>query len=267
MSNFDKFIEEIKSLEVRISKHDGLYTLEQYTQFAPDYESRLTLISEHALTELINMTGEQIKGQISRLKSIEQNFNEIHTYFNSQFSAYYSGNGFNSEDFIYKIFRFFAVTFPDGKAGDKITPLFMQCLADAIMFKHGALSGFICQVKNIQPIVTDTSDTKKDYPPHSEKQPIEPPLETKEQQVRTILQPLFNDCGEHQFNSLIEHITAKKRPTYKPVIKFSGVKTNLYRKLMLVVDLGFTRQHLASVFSDICGMDYATLNKKISHTA
>jgi hypothetical protein len=91
------------------------------------------------------------------------------------------------------------------------------------------------------------------------------PEPTKEHQVRAILQPLFNDCGEHQFNSLIEHITAKKRPIYTPAIKFSGIKIQLYSKLMAVVELGYDRKHLASVFSELCAMNYDQLYKKISN--
>lgn len=87
----------------------------------------------------------------------------------------------------------------------------------------------------------------------------------KVQQVRTILQPLFNDCGPVQFDSLIEHITAKNRPAYIPVIRFSGTKTAIYKKLGAVLKLGYDRKHLACVFSELCAMDYDVLYKKIGN--
>jgi hypothetical protein len=90
---------------------------------------------------------------------------------------------------------------------------------------------------------------------------------TKEQKVRAILQPLFNDNEVYQFDSLIEHITADKRPSYPTTIKFSGVKAKLYRELMKIVDLGYDRKHLASVFSELCSLDEELLYNKISHTA
>jgi len=88
---------------------------------------------------------------------------------------------------------------------------------------------------------------------------------TKEQQVRTILHPLFNDSGEFQFNSLIDHITADKRPENKSVIIFSGKKEELYTALRELKKY-VKRQRLLEVFTDIelkIGLDYYVLNKKI----
>jgi hypothetical protein len=88
------------------------------------------------------------------------------------------------------------------------------------------------------------------------------PLET---QVRDILQKAFINAGELQFNSLIEHITADKRPEYNPKLVPDVTKTALYKILAKLIPLGYDRKHLASVFSDLCSMDYDSLCRKISN--
>ena len=88
-----------------------------------------------------------------------------------------------------------------------------------------------------------------------------------QEQVRTILQPLFKNSADERFNVLIDHITAKERPEYKPVLERSGTKKELYKNLNEIKKLRLAkRQRLLEVFSDPelkIGIEYHVLNKKI----
>ena len=87
--------------------------------------------------------------------------------------------------------------------------------------------------------------------------------ETKEQAVRRILKNSFINSGDAQFDSLIVHITAEKRPTYNPTLKIDGTKSDLYIALSKLIKLGYDRKHLASVFSELCDLDSELLYRKM----
>lgn len=173
MTNLQNLIDEITSLEIKISEGEYIYSLEHYSQA----ENQLRQLNSRALTEIINLTDEQIKRQIKRLETEHSKLNRLKTYFNEQYKIYFQGTGFDADEFINLLSRYLIISFPERKLNNVITNDFMYCLLDAITFKAAYLIGFI--------------NTVKEQTKNSEPQAITPPpAETPADKIRATLEQL-----------------------------------------------------------------------------
>ena len=170
MEYFEKFINEVQTLEIKIREYyqreDGSIIREFTPKDNPNidfrivqcidlshysdtdesnYEADLRELQQLAITDLLNQTQEIIKRQLNRIVLLENRFSrfwelykDLHKDFREQ--------KFETEDIIMKIERLFIV--PKYKKGI-ISESFIRHLHHAIMFKHGMLSGFGEQVKKV----------------------------------------------------------------------------------------------------------------------
>jgi len=167
MAFLDNFINELKKLKVKtlefyVNDHGIIedcdpdliklpdpkakyLVLNHYNQHDSNYESNIAELGENALTELLNLSDQQIKNQLSRLVSEFGYFDKIRKVYNELAVALANGR-LEYFDLYHKLFPLFNV--PKHDQG-RVTREFMNDLEDALMFKEGALSAIIENTRKV----------------------------------------------------------------------------------------------------------------------
>lgn len=141
-SNFDRYISQILTLNIRGSRE---VSLRHYSQFESNYENELKELQQLALNELPLNDYKQIKSRILRLEEINNRFKEFWKVYKKWFSQF-EKDEFDIFDFNEKLNNYFIIQ----KSGaTKISINTFYQLHDAVMFKQGSLLGIIERLKKL----------------------------------------------------------------------------------------------------------------------
>lgn len=183
MENFNIFIEEIQKFEIRVKEFyiDNDYVIEEFTvEEAPDYllkkgffldlshynndssySEKLKILQQRALTELSNLSIEQVNIHLSRIGLILSRFSKMYDKCNAVKEKFEKGN-FNKVDLELEIFSAFIVEKPQNYNLASVTESFFWDLLDAITVqKDGYLQGFDKQIRDIFGIQNKEKTTYK----------------------------------------------------------------------------------------------------------
>lgn len=171
MENFNSFIEEIQKLEIRVKEFfiDNDYVIEEFTvEEAPNYlykkgffldlshynnnsnySEKLKILQQRALTELSNLSIEQINIHLNRIELILSRFSKMYKKCSSVQQRFGSGD-FNKVDLELEIFSAFIIEKPENYNFASVTDSFFWDLLDAITVqKDGYLQGLDTQIREI----------------------------------------------------------------------------------------------------------------------
>ena len=149
-SNFDRYISQILTLNIRGSRE---VSLRHYSQFESNYENDLKELQQLAINELLLHDHKQIKSRILILEEINNRFKEFWKVYKKWFSQF-EKDEFDIFDFKEILSNYF--NFQKSNATKISIKTFYQ-LHDAVMFKQGSVLGVIERLKKL----VNKKDTKR----------------------------------------------------------------------------------------------------------
>lgn len=148
--HFDNFIEEIQTLNVRVT--DGFLDLRHYSQDG-SYPSEIVRLQQLAINDVLLWNRNQIQQQLKRLERIKRQFNRFWDAY-KKLAKDLRENQYDNTYLALKIYPCFIV--PNHERGS-ISERFMNDLHDAAAYKDGTLAGFEEQIKQVlEPENNDT---------------------------------------------------------------------------------------------------------------
>lgn len=183
MENFDSFIEEIQKIEIRVKEFyiDNGYVIEEFTveevpnylfkkgffldlshyNNASNYSEKLKTLQQKALTELSNLSIEQVNIHLNRIELILSRFSKMYKKCMDIKEKFEKGD-FNKVDLELEIFSAFIIEKPENYNLASVTDGFFWDLLDAITVqKDGYLQGFDRQIRDIFNISKSETKEKK----------------------------------------------------------------------------------------------------------